>query len=127
MYCPQCGAEYRPGFTRCADCEVPLVAGKPPAPPPPSPEPLSLEPLALTTVFSTGSIALMAVAKVVLNTAGLPFVTKGEGLAELVGGLRFNGAPSLITGPMQIQVRGIDADEARALLEEVRETEAGQP
>ncbi len=116
MYCPQCGAEYRPGFTRCADCEVPLVAAKPPAP----------EPLALTTVFSTGSIALMAVAKVVLNTAGLPFVTKGEGLAELVGGVRFDGAPSLITGPMQIQVRGIDANEARDLLKDVRETEAGQ-
>ena len=46
MYCPQCGAEYRPGFTRCADCEVPLVAAKPPAP----------EPLALTTVFSTGAV-----------------------------------------------------------------------
>lgn len=26
MYCPNCRAEYRPGFTRCADCEVDLVA-----------------------------------------------------------------------------------------------------
>jgi hypothetical protein len=25
MYCPQCKAEYRQGFTRCADCEVDLV------------------------------------------------------------------------------------------------------
>ena len=25
MFCPQCNAEYRPGFTRCADCEVDLV------------------------------------------------------------------------------------------------------
>ena len=25
MICPVCKAEYRPGFTRCADCEVPLV------------------------------------------------------------------------------------------------------
>ena len=30
-HCPRCGAEYRPGFTVCADCNVPLVAG--PAPP----------------------------------------------------------------------------------------------
>jgi hypothetical protein len=24
-YCPECGAEYRPGFTRCYDCDVELV------------------------------------------------------------------------------------------------------
>ena len=29
MFCPKCGAEYRPGFTECADCFIPLVA-KPP-------------------------------------------------------------------------------------------------
>jgi hypothetical protein len=32
MICPQCKAEYRQGFTMCADCEVPLVAQLP-APP----------------------------------------------------------------------------------------------
>lgn len=25
MFCPQCGVEYRPGFTHCADCDVDLV------------------------------------------------------------------------------------------------------
>lgn len=25
MFCPECRAEFRPGFTRCADCDVPLV------------------------------------------------------------------------------------------------------
>lgn len=25
MYCPLCKAEYRPGFTQCSDCQVPLV------------------------------------------------------------------------------------------------------
>lgn len=29
MFCPRCGAEYRPGYTTCADCQVFLV----PAPP----------------------------------------------------------------------------------------------
>ncbi|HEY6944040.1 MAG TPA: hypothetical protein VI431_02790 [Candidatus Acidoferrum sp.] len=25
MFCPQCGVEYRPGFTHCTDCDVDLV------------------------------------------------------------------------------------------------------
>ena len=29
MFCPQCNAEYRPGFTRCADCGVDLVNDPP--------------------------------------------------------------------------------------------------
>src|ERR1041385_7922035 len=29
MICPKCGAEYRPGFTHCADCDVDLVAAVP--------------------------------------------------------------------------------------------------
>ena len=29
MWCPLCAAEYRPGFTQCADCLVDLVAEQP--------------------------------------------------------------------------------------------------
>jgi len=29
-YCPNCGAEYRPGFGTCADCGIPLVKGRAP-------------------------------------------------------------------------------------------------
>jgi len=29
MFCPQCKAEYRPGFTRCTDCDVDLVEALP--------------------------------------------------------------------------------------------------
>ena len=31
LYCPQCGAEYRDGFTSCSDCQVPLACERPPA------------------------------------------------------------------------------------------------
>lgn len=30
MFCPECSAEYREGFSRCSDCDVPLVAALPP-------------------------------------------------------------------------------------------------
>jgi len=30
MFCPQCKAEYRPGFTHCTDCDVDLVYELPP-------------------------------------------------------------------------------------------------
>jgi len=29
MFCPRCGAEYRPGYTTCSDCQVFLVAERP--------------------------------------------------------------------------------------------------
>ena len=29
MFCPECRAEYRPGFTHCTDCDVDLVAELP--------------------------------------------------------------------------------------------------
>src|SRR5689334_16565117 len=35
-FCPRCRSEYRPGFSRCADCDVALVDALP-APPPEDP------------------------------------------------------------------------------------------
>ena len=41
MFCPRCKAEYRPGFTRCADCDVDLV-DQLPLPAAPSSQPLEV-------------------------------------------------------------------------------------
>jgi hypothetical protein len=32
MWCPVCGSEYQPGFTRCPDCDVALAADAPTGP-----------------------------------------------------------------------------------------------
>jgi hypothetical protein len=29
LYCPRCGGEFRPGFSQCADCHIPLVSKRP--------------------------------------------------------------------------------------------------
>jgi len=42
MFCPQCKAEYRPGFTRCADCDVELVHELPAVAEEPSHEPAEI-------------------------------------------------------------------------------------
>lgn len=42
MFCPVCHAEYREGFTRCADCDVALVVELRPEETPSSEEPILL-------------------------------------------------------------------------------------
>ena len=38
MFCPECHAEYRPGFDRCSDCDVELVWEPPTGPKRPRPK-----------------------------------------------------------------------------------------
>lgn len=76
--------------------------------------------LPLVTVFATGNPALIAVAKVILRSAGIPFLTKGEGVQDLIGlGRLFHGL-NLATGPMVLQVLLEDADDAKDLLKGIR-------
>jgi len=69
MYCPQCGVEYRDGFTECSDCQVPLLAGTP------APEPASsFDPaLGLVVVLETSDLIQLAMVKGLLEDAGIPF------------------------------------------------------
>ena len=77
--------------------------------------------LEVTTVYETGSLALFGLAKALLEAAGIPFLSKNDLGTDLVGGLRFGGMPSLVTGPMQLQVRRDDASVARELLADIQE------
>lgn len=116
MFCPECRAEYREGFTECADCKVPLVPELPP-----EPEPEYVE---FATVLETGNPAIIAMAKSVLEAAGIECFAKGEGLQELfaAGGLGAHFNP--VTGPVEIQVRLEDEEEARKLLDDLEESDS---
>jgi putative signal transducing protein len=73
VYCPQCRAEYREGFTECSDCRVPLVSEKPELKPPGDPD------LEWVTVFEGGDPLLIGAAKELLEQAGIPsYVLGGE-------------------------------------------------
>jgi len=131
VFCPKCGGEYRPGFTECIDCGVPLVEQlskvEPPSPLPPvdRPTPDSLsEPLELVTVLKTGDPGLVAVTKSLLQSADIRFMTQGEVVQDLVGWGPVGTGHNPILGPAEIKVRSEDAEDARALLKDL---DAGGP
>jgi Putative prokaryotic signal transducing protein len=72
-----------------------------------------LEPV---TVFATGDPGLLAIAKSILQSADVLFATRGEGLQNIIGVGHLSGAFNPLTGPMELQVRAEDAEDARLLL-----------
>ena len=109
MFCPQCRSEYREGFSRCAACDVALVAVLPPEAGDPSHRDL-------VTVFETGDPGLLAMAHSILDEAEIPYLTQGEGVQDLFGLGRLGTGFSILTGPVHIQVERAAEPEARALL-----------
>ena len=125
MFCPKCHAEYIPGFTRCADCDLPLVDELPQCPKrareplPPGPPRAAGSPcdhLDIVTVLASGDPGLMAIAKSLLQSAQIPFLVQGEGVQDLFGVGRIGSGFSLVTGPARLQVGADDAADARRLL-----------
>lgn len=113
MYCPQCRVEYREGFTECADCHVPLLAGTPP------PEPASLfDPaLDLVVVLETSDGIQLAMAKGLLEDAGIPFFVLGQ-IRTLV-----NDVDPFLHKWVRLQVPRDREAESRELLEQLLEPE----
>ena len=87
MFCPKCGAEYRPGYSRCADCDVYLVdrPEKTRSVPDPHRE--------LVAVFKTTDSILLPVVKSLLDSAGIEYVAQGE---EALGVLPLGPAGSKV-------------------------------
>jgi len=78
--------------------------------------------LDLVTIFRSGNPALVPLAKSLLESAEISFVTKGENVQDLIGWGRFPAGLNLIVGPVEFQVDQKDAEEARRLLEDLRES-----
>jgi tetratricopeptide (TPR) repeat protein len=112
MFCPQCKAEYRPGYTRCADCGVPLVDHLPPTPEPEQDEPADAVPFGPDTelvhildTFNPGDVALI---KSILEGEGIPYVFEGEHSQYVYGAV-----------PFRLMVDSQDADKVREVLKQL--------
>ncbi len=113
MFCPKCRAEYREGFTVCADCQVDLVPTLPEALPNQNDE---RPDMVLVTIFDSTNPALIGIAKSVLDGARIEFLAAGEDGARV-----FSGNPFL--GHVRLQVEKSRAEEAEALLSEISESD----
>lgn len=114
MFCPECGAEYREGFTECSDCGVALVDTKPAeAEHPEGP---------FVTVFESADASLLPVVESLLDSAGIPFLVQG---GETSGGLfplgSIGGGPDERLLGAVIKVPEEHVEEAVALLVEADE------
>jgi len=109
MFCPVCGDEYRPGFTRCADCGVELT-NTPPA------RIEAAEPIELVTVLETGDQSQVAVARSMLEGAGIPSIARNERLQNLFGWGSIGTGYNVAMGPIRLQVHREDEEAAKELL-----------
>jgi hypothetical protein len=106
VYCPQCLAEYRDGFTECSDCRVALVAGVPPLTGP------EFDPnIDLVVVFESNDAVENAMAKGALEAVGIPFFALGQ-IATLV-----QDVDPLLRKLIRIQVVADREQEALEVLE----------
>jgi len=105
-FCPNCESEYRPGFTRCKDCDVDLVATLPQAAPPAEEgSKTAIELVDVATFLDLPQAQMMrelleenGIATILLSDAGAGITTFGF--------------------PCTLQVGSGDAERARALYEE---------
>lgn len=119
MICPNCGAEYRPGFTRCHDCQVELVerlpsetsaASQPVEPSAPSRR------VELVTVFTSNDVGRVTLAESLLRSAGIVFASRNRMVRDTAG---WGPGDAYGLWPVEIQVDREDAEDARELLRDL--------
>src|SRR5688572_30610020 len=103
MFCPQCKAEYRQGYTRCSDCGVPLVSVLPDSEEEPAPDHETP-----VEIFSASDTFEAETVKGLLEANGIKVVFSS---GELIPGL---------PGAVSLSVDGEHAELAEKLIEEYR-------
>lgn len=115
MFCPKCKYEYVPGIKVCSTCGAELV------------EELSEENsnkvtelvyTKLVTVYVTNDLGKLAVAKSLLESAGIPYFAKGEQITNLFGCGNI-GSFNAITRSIEIQVPQDEVENCKEVLEEL--------
>ncbi len=101
MYCPTCRTEYREGFTRCHDCNIPLVNALPLEPVP--------EFTDFTEVLATYNPGDIAFIRSVLEGEEIDYFFKGGHLIQI--------AP--LAEPARLMVRKDQAERVRELFSDV--------
>lgn len=109
MVCPECGSEYREGYTQCADCGAALVEPVPDEPGEPDVE--------IVKVFEATNAAVLPLIESVLLDANIEFMTKSDNLQDLFALGRLGMGSNNVIGPATIWVRKDDEAEARALID----------
>jgi hypothetical protein len=112
MFCPDCHAAYRPGFTRCSDCEVALVDTLTEASPAPGIGDISKPEL----LWSGTDPRVRVEIRSALEAANVPYRERAQDVGML---------PNLTQSVFAILIHARDHDAARAALEAstLRETE----
>jgi len=116
MFCPDCGAEYRPGFAECADCGVALVSTPPPEDRP-DPDSKTVE------VFKTTDPMMLPIVQSILAGADIDFFVQGEEALGLLPLGPFGSSASGGTLAARVHVFERDEEAVRVLLCEIDETE----
>ena len=112
MFCPNCEREFSWDVMVCPDCDVDTVDALPRESPEPTPD------AQLVQVFSTGDPGIIAIARSLLEGEKIDYFVRGDGLQDLFGWGRLTGY-SYAMGAPEFWVREEDADNARALLQDL--------
>ncbi len=106
MFCPNCKAEYREGYTHCSDCDVDLVPNLSENSNSNQDELDSDD--AFVSLFSTYNLADIAVIKSILDDNDIEYFIQGENTAYIRGYM----------DPSILKVRKDQADTVKELLKD---------